>query len=431
MIRAKQFDEATAELSAAVTNDFGKSEAGFVMGMILIHQDRFEGAGRLYAEIQTSDPDFPQLHTRLSLIYFQAGDLENALREAKAAIAEIPINAAAHLNAGLALANMRKFDAAKSELLASIRSKPDYARAYVAQAYFDAERKYSNAQQRFQQHLADLRSTGKSAEADDLEAALRSKDSTAGLDGKYHDAMQSGKQAMMEKRWSDAETSAKQAIEIAEKIQPQDARLPDAFGLLGGAYAWRMDFKDAEAAYKRQLALSEKLYGPKSPLITIALESLGMLAAQQKDCAEAESFFSRGVDLNASAFGDDSTAVADILRGLASVYLKEENFAKSESTMLRVVRVYESTYGDEDPHMSIALGSLCYIYDQWDKPDKSAPCHARIVAMAEKQFGPDSPFLVRDLTAEAKSLRQLGRNEEAAKLEQRTQALQSAQTNPN
>jgi len=51
--------------------------------------------------------------------------------------------------------------------------------------------------------------------------------------------------------------------------------------------------------------------------------------------------------------------------------------------------------------------------------------------MQEKQFGPDSPYLVRELTAEAKALRQLGRNEEAAKLEQRTQSLQSAQTNPN
>jgi len=31
---------------------------------------------------------------------------------------------------------------------------------------------------------------------------------------------------MMEKRFNDAETSAKEAIGIAEKIQPQDGRLP-------------------------------------------------------------------------------------------------------------------------------------------------------------------------------------------------------------
>src|SRR5262249_54636583 len=153
----------------------------------------------------------------------------------------------------------------------------------IAQFYYDAQRKYAEAQKRFQQHLADLRSTGKSSEADRLETTLSSRPSPAGLDEKFHDALHSGQQAMKEQRWNDAETSAKQAVELAEKMQPQDARLAEAVGLLGSVYAWRMDFKDAEVAYKRQLALSERLYGPKSTLITTALESLAMLAAQQKD----------------------------------------------------------------------------------------------------------------------------------------------------
>jgi hypothetical protein len=54
-----------------------------------------------------------------------------------------------------------------------------------------------------------------------------------------------------------------------------------------------------------------------------------------------------------------------------------------------------------------------------------------MVALIEKQYGADTPYLVRDLTAEAQALRKLGRADEAAKLEQRTQSLQSAQTNPN
>jgi len=58
------------------------------------------------------------------------------------------------------------------------------------------------------------------------------------------------------------------------------------------------------------------------------------------------------------------------------------------------------------------------------KPEKSAPCHARVVVLAEKQFGPDSPYLVRDLTAEADALRKLGRADEAAKIERRTQSIQ-------
>ena len=65
-------------------------------------------------------------------------------------------------------------------------------------------------------------------------------------------------------------------------MQPQDGRLPEALGRLGSVYAWRLDFKNAEETYKRQLTLSEKLYGPKSPMIIPALESLAMVAAYRK-----------------------------------------------------------------------------------------------------------------------------------------------------
>jgi hypothetical protein len=51
---------------------------------------------------------------------------------------------------------------------------------------------------------------------------------------------------------------------------------------------------------------------------------------------------------------------------------------------------------------------------------------------AEKQYGPDTAFLEQTLTGEAKTLRTLGRPEEAAKIEQRLKSLQpSAANNPN
>jgi tetratricopeptide (TPR) repeat protein len=701
MIRAGQLDEATSELTTALTGSTERSEAGFVMGLILLRQRRFAEAAELYSEILGQDPNFPQVHTRLSAAYYNGGDIEDALREAKAAIAENPNDPAAHLNAGLALGDMHKFDAAKSELQASIRCKPDYALAYhglgrllddlhdfegaaeqykkaiainpsdanihynlgvtygnkgdyvsaireyrevkrldpsrldarqnlgaelmhqdpaaaivefrelaalapdwpvcheclgnallqtgrvqdaekeyraaatldptsphphlglgriyesaknydaaleeyrqaekldssygpassdvgrmlvlkkdfpaaiaefkraieadpanwnhhdlLGQAlenfgsrdaaiaeykealsiapkelqarldlasalekkgdwlaaldnyhrsaldeptlkpgmivtYYDAPRKYANAQQRFQQHLADLRSSGKASEAAALETGLRSKASTANADEKFHDAMQASQHALMEKRFDDAETSTKQAIEIAEKIQPQDARLQEAVGRLGSVYAWRMDFKNAEETYKHQLTLCQKLYGPKSPMIVTPLQSLAMVAAAQKDFARSEALFSQAISLNESTYGQDSTAVADTLSGLANVYLKQQNFAKSESTLLRVIHIYEIAHNSDDLPMGIPLGTLCYVYDQWGKPDKSAPCHARLVALEEKQFGPDSPYLVRDLSAEAEALRKLGRTTEADQIEKRLQSLPSVQADPN
>jgi tetratricopeptide (TPR) repeat protein len=702
MIRASHFDEAAAELTASLAPDMGteKPAIGFVMGMVLIGQQRWEQAGQVYEEILRLDPGFQEVHSRLTLTCLNSGDPAEALRQAKAALAQNPNNATAHLNGGLALGQLGNLDAAKSEILQAIRCKPDYELAYydlgillhdqrdfdgaiaqykkalalkpedvqarynlgvvygdkgdfvsaireyrevkrrdphkldarqnlgaalmhndpaaaitefrelaalapdfplchvclgsaysrtgrypeaekelrlameldpaspdphiglgrvletegkydealreyreaqrlddsngvpfadagrilllkkdfpaaiaelnraeqldptswtshdlrgraleasgdlasaiaeyqealslapkeiearlhlamalehkgdwpaaldtyrraaidepapkvgVPEVRFDAENKYQSAQERFQQHLADLRAAGKAPEATALEARLGAVNSTANLDERFHAAMQVSSKAIAEKRFNDAENSAKEAVSIAEQIRPQDGRLPEAVGQLGNVYAWRMDFKNAEDAYKHQLTLVEKLYGPQSPMVTGALQNLAMTALAQKDFAGAAALFSRAVDLNQKTYGEDSTAAADSLRGLAHVYAMQRDFANSESTLLRVVRIYETMYGPADNRLSIPLTSLCQVYDQWDKPDKSEPCHARLVALVEAQFGANSPYLVRDLTAEAQALRKLGRDDEAAKLERRTQSIQSAQPNP-
>jgi hypothetical protein len=76
------------------------------------------------------------------------------------------------------------------------------------------------------------------------------------------------------------------------------------------------------------------------------------------------------------------------------------------------------------------LTTLYFLYDQWGKPNKSQPCHARLITLEEAQFGANSPYLVRNLSAEAQALRELGGADEATKIESPTQAIASAQSKP-
>jgi len=700
LIKSSRLRDAASELTGSLYGSH-KSEIGFVMGMVLIAQQRYAEAGHVYSHILDEDPDFPELHARLSLTYYQTGDPEEALRETKAALAENPNNPAAHMNAAVSLQSLQHADAAKAEYQKAIQSKPDYVLAYVnlgglldslkdfdgaienykkalnlnpgdvqarydlgvtydhkgdrvasireyrevkridphklearqnlgaalmhtdpgaaitefrelaaiapdwplchqclgsaylrtgrfneaqkeyrlaiqqnpgstgplnglgatyetqkrldealaeyrqaekldsddassyadagrvltekkdfasaiteleraeqrdpanwynhdlrgralegsgdrkaaiaeyqeavtlapkelqgrldlalalektgdwvaaldnyrqasideappkangiAELRYDAQNQYKSAQERFQQHLADLRTNGKSSEADALESRLNEKIAAPNLDEKFHVAMEASKLAAREKRFDEAETSAKEAVAIAEKIQPQDGRLPEAVGQLGNVYAWRLDNKDAAEAYKRQFALSQQLYGPESPMLATSLQSLAILSLSQKDFASGESYFSRALALNLKAYGETSNETATSLGGLARVYFMQKDFPKAESVLLRSLKIFETMYGKTDYRLAVPVGGLCALYDQWDKAEKSAPCDGRLVSLEEKQFGAESPYLIRDLTAEAQALRKLGRNDDAAKLEQRTQALQSA-ANPN
>src|ERR1700720_3448500 len=103
LIRDKRYDEAGAELSRALESSFAGPETGFVMGEVLRRKEEFRQAAEVYAEVLRQDPDFPEVHTKVSYVLYRLGASEDALHEAKTALAQNPDDAEAHKNAGLAL----------------------------------------------------------------------------------------------------------------------------------------------------------------------------------------------------------------------------------------------------------------------------------------------------------------------------------------
>jgi tetratricopeptide (TPR) repeat protein len=91
--------------------------------------------------------------------------------------------------------------------------------------------------------------------------------------------------------------------------------------------------------------------------------------------------------------------------------------------MLRALSIEQSLYSSDDIHLAGALGGLGNLYDAWGKPDKSESYDRLLLAVLEKQIGPNSFMLAPILASEAKALRALGRNDEAASVEARMNAL--------
>jgi tetratricopeptide (TPR) repeat protein len=127
LIREKKYSDAEREVNAAMVAGADRLDAGFVMGEALRRQEQWIRAEAVYHEILRVDEDFPQAYTKLSFIVHSTGDNEESLRIAKVALAAVPNDAEAHKNAGLALENMRKFDAAAEEYRQALQIKPDYA----------------------------------------------------------------------------------------------------------------------------------------------------------------------------------------------------------------------------------------------------------------------------------------------------------------
>jgi tetratricopeptide (TPR) repeat protein len=426
----KNYDAALEQYRAAVALDQNYAVGHADIGRaLLLKKDYASSAAELKIAEDLEPADWFHHDTRGRALQ-ALGDHDGAIAEYRESVGVAPKQLQGRLDLAVALESQGDWVGAIANFeQAAVDEAP--AKPGVPTLRYDAQNQLRTARVRFHQHLADLRSTGRGTEAATLEAQLKVAESAPNLDLQFHSAMQESSQAVSEKRFNDAETSAKQAIVIASQIQPADGRLPEAVGQLGNVYAWRLDYRNAQQNYQRQLTLTEQLYGAQSPILSGPLQNLAMTALGQKDFATAESLFSRTLELNQKVYGENSTGAADALRGLAHIYSAEKAFDKSEAALLRATKIYQVLYGEHDLRVAIPLTSLCYVYDQWSKPSQSEACHGQLVSMGEMQFGPNSPYLVPDLTAEAHALRQLGRMDDAVRIEQRTQSIQRAQFSHN
>jgi tetratricopeptide (TPR) repeat protein len=259
----KNYDAAIAEYrKAAALND--PSAYGMV-GRVLVLKKDYAAAVNELKRAEQFEPANWQNHETHGEALQAMGDRDGAIAEYKQALSLAPKEPDARLN--LAFVQEQKGDwlAALSNFRQAALDEPPIKADGVSHRYHDAQNKYSAAQERFQKHLADLRAAGKAPEAADLESRWYASVSSPNLDAQFHDAMQASMKAAQGQRFDEAETSAKEAISIAEKITPQDARLAEAVGQLGNVYAWRLDYTKAAEAYQRQLALTENLMEPKIP----------------------------------------------------------------------------------------------------------------------------------------------------------------------
>ncbi len=188
--------------------------------------------------------------------------------------------------------------------------------------------------------------------------------------------------------------------------------------------------------FARELKVTDQVYGPQSVADTEPLKWLAYTATAQGDFVTAQKFFDQALDVNRKAYGENSTGYSEVLRAVALVYIYQKAYDKAEAYLVQAAgieaKLYGQTAGNYGPMAYVNVHTLCALYDQWGKAEKLESCDRRLIAAMEKQYGSDSPYLEDSLRRQAKTLRTLGRAEEAAQVEQRLKSLQpTAAVNPN
>ena len=397
------------------------------VGRVLAAKKDFAGAIAELKRAEVLSPSDSHIHQLYAETLQASGDNELALAELREAASLDPKNFQAGTQLGTALEKEGDWVGAIQQYKRAALAEADSNRGHLPGESFyqrtGAQKEYKSAQARFEEHLTALTAGGKSAEAAELERRVEAMEASPALEEKVQLAMRTADQAYKESRFEDAEKSYKEVVALAEQLPPGNENMIVALGRLGKTYAMRQNYKDSEATLQRQLAVVEKTFGAESPRATEPLASLGGLAGWLNDYVSAENYFSRALEINEKSFGENSFRTSESLRLLAGLYRKQKNYEKEESYLVRAVKANEVMGGPEGNELLIPLWELCGLYDRWNKPEKSQLCWHRSTGILEKLYGLQSPNLLPALTNEAQAFRLLGRTNDAAQLEKRSESI--------
>lgn len=428
----KKYDEALKEYRRAQEMDSSLSDPWKGAGRVLIAQKDYEHAIEELKQGEAMRPDSAEIHDLLAQALAGTGKYGAAIDEFKASLELAPKQVQVMLRLAAAYEKKGDWPSSLNEYHEASTSDAgvDWRGKVTRLDELDPDKEYGAAQRRWNDHIAALKAAGKSSEAASLETQLKATQAAPTLSQQLDEALQAGAKANKERHFEEALADYKHAVELAEKIQPQDARLLSALDFLG-LESVGIDPAAAQAAFEREFEEANKLYGPKSLAAAAALQSLGNVAMVRHDYPSAEKFFFQAVDINEKVFGESSDKVADSLLLPGQMYVVRKEYSKAEPYLQRAVHIDEALYGPEAIDMARSLGSLCYLYQQWNKPDQSDACNRKLLTVLEKQYGANSPVIVSVLENDSKALRGMGRKTDADAVDKRVASIRAATMNPN
>ncbi len=222
---------------------------------------------------------------------------------------------------------------------------------------------------------------------------------------------------------------------------------------------------EAEARFRRALAIREKVLGAEHPDTAQTLSYLGLLFYKQGKTSEAEQLFRKAVEILTKARGNEdpetaenlnnlavvldrlsqrkeakaltwqafkirkkvigrqTTATVQSLANLARIAQSEGNYRRAELLYRRAHDILEMIYGPDDPEPKGPFFNMAEMYIQLGRPDEAERILQRALTEIEKALGPESQVIGRACQVLADFYHHQHRYNDAEPLYQRALAI--------
>lgn len=213
---------------------------------------------------------------------------------------------------------------------------------------------------------------------------------------------------VVQQRYSEAEPLFQRALEIHEEDRSPTSYLPHHLQEFAKLYEAQGNYEAAEALYRRTLEVCEHLHGSNNPYAVQALEGLAAFCRARRRHAEAEELCHRSL---ATLEEDVRSRAVLCTRGWRPWRNRKELEAKISRLHIPI---------------STALDRLAVVYEDQQKYAGAEPFRRRSIEIKEQAWGETrSWYLVDSLAAFANVLHKIGREQEAAEVDTRVEAIRA------
>ncbi|MDM0037046.1 tetratricopeptide repeat protein [Variovorax sp. J22P271] len=226
-----------------------------------------------------------------------------------------------------------------------------------------------------------------------------------------------------------AEEYLRTALDLRiEKLGEQHPRTAVTLSALGHAYADQAKYAEAEACFRRALAIQEAR-GANHPDTAATLRALGMVFRRQRRLDEALPLLERSLRIRVEAFGVGSEESMQSLTELGWLAIDQGRLREAESLFERGIQTAKELHAQ--PAMASAQQGLASALMQQGRTDRAKDLLRSALALREAAFGMHHSLVASTLQALGYACGELGDFQEAEELFRRAVDIRLTTNGPD
>jgi CHAT domain-containing protein/Tfp pilus assembly protein PilF len=216
------------------------------------------------------------------------------------------------------------------------------------------------------------------------------------------------------KKYSKAEQMYQQSLAIRKTLEGgKAASYFKTQRRLARLYLQTQKLDKAAAIYTQMLDSQKTTLGENSPEYALTLYNLANLNKNLGKSAEAKKYYNQALTIQKASVGEQSLAYLNTVEGLAFLYNQEGNYAKAEPLFEKIWKTYKATVKNGNSNYIRAVGNLAEIYFAVGKYQAAEPLYNETVQLLKAT---KSPLYGRYLASWAVLREVQGRYDESEKL---------------